>query len=529
MGNLIKKLMISVFVFILVVPIALAEVMNADVVIIGAGTSGTSAALSALENGAKTILIEKGAFPAGAGTFSGGMFAADSSQQKKLGKTVDKKKLIDRYMEQSNYHANARLVANIVNNAGRAVDFVNSNGAQMKLVDPGTGGQYWHKGTEAVLHGYQNGGGSKNIGRLQDTFKKKGGTLLFETKATSLIKNADGSIAGVVAEDADGNELRLMASKAVIVATGGMGANAEMLKEFFNYPDLPLSPVNNAQGEGLAMAWAAGAKKGNVIMQNFATNPNNKIDTPLGMSDETWTLCDLPFLRVNILGKRFIREDRASDYAMIGNAIFDQPQHVAWQIFDQTSVDKIKKSGFSAIINQYGEWKNSKQEFYEFNERISVSERAKKWATPTDLTKFIEDGIVGGSMVKADTIEELAAKMNIDPAVLKAEVTRYNKFAKAGKDEDFYNDPRFMYPVVKGPFYAFSNISRSIGALGGIVVNENLQVLGNDNKVIKGLYAVGNDATGMYGNGYVDIEGGTLGFGFTSGMLAGENAAKGLK
>lgn len=526
MTNLFKKIFLPVVVFMFTVSGAFAETMYTDVVVIGAGTSGTSAALSALENGAKTILIEKNPFPAGAGTFSGGMFAADSSQQKKLGKTVDKKMLVDKYVEQSNYHGNLRLISNIVNNAGRAVDFVNRNGAEMKLVDAGTGGQFWHIGTPAVLHGYQNGGGSKNIGNLQKTFKKKGGVLLFETKGNALIQNKDGRVVGVMAEDYDGNELKLMASKAVIIATGGMGANPKMVQENLGLDkDYPLAMISTSQGEGIKMAWKAGAKKGNVIMQNFATNPNNKIDTPLAMSDVTWTLCDTPFLRLNILGKRFVREDRASDYAMIGNAIADQPGHQAWLVFDTKSVEKITKGGFSAIIDQYGKWMDSEQEFYEFNEKISLSERAKMWASPTDLTKYLDDAMKGGSLVKANTIEELAKKMNLSPAVVKAEVNRYNKLAKSGEDEDFYNDPRFMYPVLKAPFYAFSTISRTLGALGGITVDENLHVVGNDNRVIKGLYAVGNDATGMYGNGYVDIEGGTLGFAFTSGMIAGENAA----
>lgn len=527
MKSISKKLYFLVIVFIMLVSSAFAGEMHADVVVIGAGTSGTSAALSALENGAKTILIEKGAFPAGAGTFSGGMFAADSSQQKKLGKTVDKKWIFDMYMFQSNFHANARLVARIIDNAGRAVDFVNSNGADMKLVDAGTGGQFWHKGEPATLHGYQNGGGSKNIGRLQDTFKKKGGTLMFETTAKSLIQNDKGDIVGVVAEDGDGNELKLMASKAVIVATGGMGANADMLKAYFQQPDIPLSPIENAQGDGLRMAWAAGAQKGNIIMQLFATFPEFKVETKYATSDQMWELCDMPFLRLNNDGKRFMKEDRASDFSLVANAVFDQPQHQTWEVFDTTTLDKIKKHGLSAIIDQYGEWKNSKQSFYEFNELSDPAASAKAWATPTDYTMYLEDSIKAGSVVKGNTVEELAANMGADPAVVRAEIDRYNKFAKAKNDADFHNDPRFLYPVVKAPFYAFHTVARSIGALGGIVVNDHLQVVGVNGKVIKGLYAVGNDASGMYGNGYVDIEGGTLGFAFTSGMLAGESAAKG--
>lgn len=523
MKYLLKKSIYFVFMLIIChASLLLAEDMYTDVVVVGAGTSGTSAAVSALENGAKTILIDKAPFAAGAGTFSGGMFAADSSQQKKLGRTVDKKWIFDKYMNESNYHANAKLVSNIVNNAGRAVDFVNRNGANMSLVDAGTGGQYWHKEMPSTLHGYQNGGGAKNIGNLQATFKKKSGTQLFETKAVSIITE-NGKVAGVKAENADGDEINIHA-KAVIMATGGMGANTEMLKAYFNDQNPPLSLVAVAQGEGLKMAWAAGAQKGRIVMQGFAVN---LVQSP-PLTIQFRPLLDAPFLGINNLGKRFMREDMKTEYAVAGNAVYEQPQHQAWVVVDQGVLDRIAKSGMTSVFDQYSKWKNSKQEFYEFNERIEVAKLAKEYATPFNFVPMLKQ-LEGKDVVIADSIPELAKKMNVDPAVLTKEVERYNSLAASGKDTDFYNTPKLMYPVKKGPFYAIHTVTRSIGALGGIVVNENLQALDNSNNTIPGLYAVGNDATGMYGLSYVELEGGTLGFAFTSGMLAGENAAKYVK
>lgn len=521
-GLLKKKLFVLLMLLICNVSMLYAADMYTDIVVVGAGTSGTSAALSALENGAKTVLIDKAPFPAGAGTFSGGMFAADSSQQKKLGKTVDKKWLYEKYMNESNYHANSKLVMNIINNAGRAVDFINRNGANMSLVDAGTGGQYWHKDAPSTLHGYQNGGGAKNIGNLQATFKKKGGTLLFETKALSLITD-NGKVVGVKAEDADGEKIDIHA-KAVIMATGGMGANSEMLKAYFHDQNPPLSLVAMAQGDGLRMAWAAGAQKGRILMQAFAAN----LTPSAPLSLQLRPLLDAPFLGVNNFGKRFMREDMKTEYAIAGNAIYEQPDHQAWVIIDQGTLDKIAKNGMAPLFDQYSKWKNSKIEFYEFNERIEVAKLAKEYSSPMNFAPVLKK-LEGKDVVVADTIEELAKKMHADPAVLASEVERYNSLAASGKDVDFFNAPKFMYPVKKGPFYAIHEVTRSIGALGGIVVNENLQALNDDDKPVDGLYAVGNDATGMYGNSYVELEGGTLGFGFTSGMLAGENAAKAVK
>lgn len=518
----IKKTALMIMAVLFATQPVFAAEMNTDVVVVGAGTSGTSAALSALENGAKVILIEKAPFAAGAGTFSGGMFAADSSQQKKEGRTVDKKWLFDTFMDASGYHANARLVTRYIDNAGRAVDFLNKNGASFKLMDAGADGQIWHQKVPATHHGYQNGGGSANIGRLQKTFKEKGGTLLFETKGVSVIKNADGKIAGIIAEDADEEEIRINA-KAVIIATGGAGANKEMLKEIYDSENPPLGFIGTAQGEGMKMAWAAGADKGNIIGQFFAVNTYPDVMKTMHFRP----FADAPFLRVNKKGLRFMREDQGLSYAHFGNAVFEQPDHIAWTLFDQTSIDKMKKGGLKSIVDQYSKWKDSKDEFYEFNERQSPAESAARSATPTDFTPLLKS-VEGTSVMIADTIKELAQKMGVDPKTLEKEVDRYNYLAKNG-DVDFHNEDRFMYPLAKGPFYAVRFIARSLGTLGGVVVNENLQALDSNSDPIPGLYAVGNDASGLYGDTYVEIAGATLGFGFTSGMLAGEDAAAFVK
>lgn len=520
--NLLKRIMLSICLCCFSVPGFTADITT-DVVVIGAGASGTSAALSAQNNGAQVILIEKAPFPAGAGTFAGGMMAADSSQQKREGKTVDKKWIFDKYMEGSNYHANARLVINIINNAGKTVDFLISNGGKFSLVDPAAGSQYWHLNNPSTLHGYQKGGGAKNIAWLQETFKKKGGTLLFENRGIKLIMD-NGTVVGVTVEDEEGDIVNIMA-KAVVIATGGMGANKEMIEKETGFVNPPLSPVTMAQGDGIRMAREAGAQPGHVILELFATLPNTQKKTAISGSEEMWLLCEMPFMKVNKFGYRFMREDRSTDYSLNANTVFEQPDHMGWMLIDKNSIDKIKKGGLAAIINIHKGHENSTQEYYEFNERVGTADIAKFRSTGIDYSPMLEDGIISGAVVKADTIEELAEKMSIDPSVLKREVSRYNELAAKGNDEDFHNMPEFMFPLEKGPYYAYNTVVRSIGALGGVKVNENLQAVDKEYIPIPGLYVVGNDVTGMYGNGYVLIQGGTLGFAYTSGYIAGQQAA----
>lgn len=504
---------------------AMAGDLHTDVVIIGAGASGTSAALAAESKGVNTVLIEKAPFPAGAGTFAGGMFAADSSQQKREHKTVSKEWVYNLYTERSNYYDNSRLLINIINNAGRTVDFLISKGGQFSLIDAGYG-QLWNQGHPATLHGYQNGGGSVNIGRMQKTYKDQGGTLLFETKGLKIVKNSNGTVAGVLVENGDGEQYTIYA-KAVIVATGGMAGNKALLQKLMDTDNPPVSPVTVAQGEGIQMALDAGAKSGHIVPQLYATDLLYKNEK--GRNYMVWTLSYLPFLKVNEQGKRFMREDHSSEYHGIANALFVQPNHSAWAVFDQHQVDLIKNKGFISVVDVYSKWKNSKQEYYEFNEKDNTGEQAAMWESPFDLKPDIELGLAGGSMVKADTIEDLAKAMGVDPKTFSDEVARYNGFAKNGNDEDFHNVKSMMYPVKNGPFYAVHMTTRILCTLGGVTVDENLHAVDKNYKPIPGLYVVGNDATGMYGNSYLEIEGGTLGFAYTSGMLAGEDAAAFVK
>ncbi|HAL87013.1 MAG TPA: hypothetical protein DCM31_09230 [Deferribacteraceae bacterium] len=519
--NIIKTILLSFVLLCTALPVIAAD-MTTDVVVVGAGTSGTAAALAALEKGARVILIEKAPFAAGAGTFSGGMFAADSPEQIKTGKTVDKEWLFNVFMESSSYRANARLVKNYINNAGRTVKFLMDNGAEFALSDAGQDGQIWHQDMPATHHGYQNGGGAVNIGKLQKTFQKKGGILLFETKGISIVKDKNGKIAGIIAENADEEEFQINA-KAVILATGGAGANAEMLKEIYNSDNPPLGFIGTAQGEGIKMAWEAGARKGDIIGEFFAVN----LIPDAMRSLEFRPFADVPFLKVNTHGKRFMREDHGLGYALYGNAVFEQPNHTAWVVFDQTSMDKFKKGGLQALVDQYSKWKNSDKEFYEFNEKMAAADSAKQAATPIDYTPLLKS-VEGRDAMIAKSLKELAKKMDIDPETFQAEVARYNELAKIG-DVDFHNEPQFMYPLIKAPYYAIRFAARSLGTLGGVVVNENLQAVDKNYDPIPGLYTVGNDATGVWGNSYVEICGASLGFAFTSGMLAGEDAASFVK
>lgn len=500
------------------------EEMTVDVVVVGAGAAGTAAALASAQSGANTLLLEKTAVASGAGTVAGGMFAFDSAQQKKQGKLVDKEWAFHKFMETSNYHANAILVRKIIDQAGSTVDWLIENGAKLVLTDSGASGQKALIGAPATIHGYEEGG-SVALQKLRDKIEATGGKIMFETPAKSLIKDDNGKVTGVIATKSDGGQLTIHA-KSVVLATGGYGGNAEMMKERFGEKVI-LGQIASATGDGLNMAWDAGAARyGDNLAQWFCLMPNAELSKKMDDPYALWDLNALPLLWVNKNGERFINEDVVFDWAYMGSIVYEQPDAMQWTLFDQQFVDTVKAKGLIAYADLYSSFKGKKQGYMEFNEPFDTETKYQDSITPWDLTPILDSAISSGVVVKADTMEELAQKMNVDPGTLKAQVDRYNGFAKEGADKDFFKDAEYLKPVDKGPFYAMNTTTRCLGTLGGVKINEEIQAVDENNQPIPGLWVAGNDAGGMYGNTYIGIEGGTLGFAYTSGRLAGENAAK---
>ncbi len=128
---------------------------------------------------------------------------------------------------------------------------------------------------------------------------------------------------------------------------------------------------------------------------------------------------------------------------------------------------------------------------------------------------------------KADTLEELAEQLGIDPEYFVENVEEYNDMCEAGWDDLFEKDRRFLYPISKGPFYALEFYAGAYGTLGGIKINHRLEVVTPEDKKIPGLYAVGTDVCAIYGDCYpFTFAGNTMGFCLNSGRMAGENASE---
>ena len=507
------------------------ETINVDVAVVGAGGAGVAAALAARQHGASVALFEKTISPLGASTFAGGMFAGDSQQQKDQDAVVSKKWLYDEYMDASQGYMNSILVRRIIDESGKTVDWLNENGAIMKLVDAGTGGSYDHIGMPATLHGYQEGG-TKAVTKLIEKFKSIGGKMYFGFAGKKLLQDSAGKVTGLIAEG-DEETLHVNAKK-VVIATGGFGGSPEMRKKYLGDVSTQGQVLQNT-GDGLNMAWNAGTAhhingSTHYFWQTFSDKDIGEMAKLVGPN---WmpvnALADFPNLRVNNRGQRYASETHALDFAVHGAELSEQPQQTEFVVFDQAMLDKIKEGGTVAIEDHYGKWKNHRQFYMEFNFPTDTEESIKHEHEKTDFTSLLNKLASTNVIFVADTIEELAEKMGVDKDNLAKSVEQYNNAKKKGEDDLFFSDTKRMIPVEQGPFYAVKFIARNLGTLGGATIDEKMHALAPNGEPVPNLYVAGADASGMYGKAYVDFEGGTLGFAYISGRLAGIDAAETAK
>lgn len=507
---------------------ASVEELDYDIVVVGAGAAGTAAALAASEQSQHVLLLEKTASPMGAGTLAGGLFAAESDLQKDAGKTVSKEWLYDQYLHSSSGYMNSLLVRTIIDESSETVNWLIENGCKLNLVDAGTGASYEHIGMPTTLHGYDEGG-TVAITKLIESFKNNGGTVMFSTPATDLLKDANGKVVGVTARKADGTELKINA-KAVVLATGGYGGNEEMLRKYLG-ANYTFGEISSNKGDGIQMAWKAGADELGIgstqyFWQTFSPESFGNLIETLG--DDWFGLTAFtfyPHLRVNALGQRFSDETTVSNFAIHGAQIHMQPQQIEYLVLDSSVLDQIATEGYVSIEDHYGIWEGNRQFYMEFNEPNDTDTLMKAERTPTDYRPLLDAALDTGVVFKADSLEALAKKIDVDSNTFVNSVSQYNHAIETGHDELFFSDVSRLIPVQSGPYYAIKFTARNLTTLGGVKINEKIQAVDENSMPIEGLYVAGADAGGMYGMSYVDFEGGTLGFAYTSGRLAGENAA----
>ncbi|WP_290173608.1 FAD-binding protein, partial [uncultured Parasutterella sp.] len=328
--------------------------------------------------------------------------------------------------------------------------------------------------------------------------KEYGMEVLFNTPAEKLLMK-DGKVAGVIAKDKDGNTVTVNA-KAVIIATGGFADNPEMMKKYTRFPDTDGLAQSGKNGVGIQMAWSAGGgKEGLEVQQSYRPGPR-----AVGTTNHVSATAKQPHLWLTPQGERFTDETIMGDWPAAGNAL-ERIGGQMWVVYDNKNLDSMKHDG---IVQGVGVMVPIGAKLTNFDKEWDAAEKAG-WA------------------VKANTLDELAKKTGMDPAKLKASVEQYNQAAEQRHDALFAKDPQYIFPVKQGPFYAIKSVASSLGTLGGIKVNDRLQVVTDKDKAIPNLYAAGSDVGGMYGDSYdLLMAGSTIGFAVNSARIAAESAIK---
>lgn len=440
-----------------------------DVVIIGAGGAGMTAANVTATAGKKTILLEKMA-NVGGNTIAatGGLNASQTRIQEKLGIEDSNDSYFNDTMKGGYNKNDPELVRNMVEKSAATVDWLISIGAD--LTDVGKMAGSSNKRT----HRPQGGAavGAHLVPVLEKACVKAGADLRLSSKVTDITK--DGKNYLVKVESKNGNYT--IKAKTVIIATGGFGANPDMVVKY--KPELKGFGTTNHKGAtGDAFDWITKLGGQLVQMDEIQTHPTV---IPGNGTMITEAVRGNGAIMVNREGKRFCTEMATRD--VMSKAILEQKGQTAYLLFDQDVRESLK----------------------------AIEGYAKK-----------------GLLTQADTVEALAEKLGIPAADLKATMTGYAKIQASGNDPLGRKANEMPRPLTKGPFYAVEVGPAIHHTMGGVKINTNAQVLDEGNNPIPGLYAAGEVTGGVHGgnrlggNAVADI--------CIYGKIAGEQAVEFLK
>ncbi|OGN99577.1 MAG: hypothetical protein A2Y58_03970 [Chloroflexi bacterium RBG_13_51_52] len=470
-----------------------------DVVVIGSGAAGLTAALTAAEGGAKVTVFEKQRSLGGTSNFFEGIFAVESDMQRERYITYSTDEAFKNIMEYSHWLANPRLVRAIVNESGLTIAWLQKQGvvftdATINMPD-----------SPRTYH-VVKGKGEAVIKALTTKAKEKGVDIRLAAPVKRIAKQGE-SIRGVIAE-VDGEEIQVGA-KAVIIASGGYANNKEWIKKYTGFDlDINLMPIGNVDktGDGIRMAWELGAaEEGKSLLELYRVGP---MGPEFAMGSQIEYAVVQPDLWVNPKGERFCDETVCFYDATVGNANARYKEGYTYSIFNDSVVQRMQERGIDK------------------NVVIGIPPGSK----PVDFYREMKAALERGTseIFEADSVEELATKMGVDPAVLKSTVDEYNTYCEKHHDDLFAKDAKYLWPIKTPKFYAVKARTVFLGTMGGIKINEKAQVVDKKDLVIPGLYAAGFDAGGMYGDSYAIrySSGLSSAFALSSGRIAGKNALK---
>jgi fumarate reductase flavoprotein subunit len=469
------------------------EKIDTDILVIGGGASGITAAVRSATQGKKTILIEKMPQIGGDTQLNAGTLIATGSryQREVMKETKDSPELAYKDIMKVGKNKNDPvLVKATTENAGKVVDWLIYD---LKIPYGPAATQYPDHSANRQL-GVT--GRSVNFLRLMSgIFEKNGGKIMTETRAEKFITDKNGNVVGVRAKLPDGS-YKLFNTKAVILASGGYGANRDLIpagvKQFLFYG------LDSDSGDGLKMGREIGAATINLDLvkqypQGVETTPHHGLAATASSTD---TIKKSGAIYVNTDGNRFVDELKG-----LGTL---------------TDATKAQKNSIMYIVMDEPAWKEYVAKSLE-DKLVASASDLDKWATIVNNGRPV--------MAVSDNLAEAAKKMGIDPAGLQKTVDRWNGFVKDGQDKDFGR--KTLKPLNKGPWHIVEQKVRFCTTLGGLKADGNMQILSTSGKPIGNLYGAGCVVGGA--NGADSMTAMMNSWAIISGYIAADSAVKDVR
>lgn len=477
---------------------------EADVIVVGAGVSGLACAASATEEGADVIMFAASSQPVARGGSNHGI---GTKMHERLGITDYTKdtvtSMIREEFARNGYRVDQRKWFEWINNSAMTmnwlIDLMESKGyiTTMEIGYTDTGGVFdakpgSHNWVE-VADGVESGaatGENLVISMYEEKIKNQGGEIHYNTIGQYLIREDGdtGRVSGIVAKDPDGNYVKYVGKKGVVLATGDFSANQDMMAKYCSWV-APLLQYNEVDydamfqfgglgpGDGQKMGlWAGAAWQ--------KTLPNAPMIDAVGPMPYRQSIADFSGLLLNKKGDRFSNEDVIFSYGTY--ALMMQPDMTRYGIWD------------TAYANWFDTWET-------FGTTI-VENEGKNAYTPEQYLDVWESNVEKGVFVKGDTIDEVISQLDgLDATAAQASVERYNALCDARFDDDFHKDPSLLAPIKEGPFYGCKlemSPSNFLCVTGGLRTNDKMQVCDENDDPIDGLYNLGIMVGDSYANCY---------------------------
>ncbi len=485
----------------------ITETVDTEVLICGFGTGGVPCALSAAESGNQVLVIERDAEDT-AQDMREDLGAINSRlQQESFDEypqfEISEKDAVEDIVRYANGYCNYDLIKLWAQRSGEAIDWVTdtieATGKAYMEFEGGIGNQDGGGRDRAYATGHsphlndEAGDDESYTSIMRDAAVAAGAEVRWSTPLIKLEQDESGRVTGAIAQDnSDGHYVRINASKGVVLATGGYSTNTAMMQAL--QPEILDGRIlctsgSTDDGSGIKAGMWLGARKDpigtSILFNRCCVMPDETAGN--GTVGRWFWFGEQPFLKVNLNGERFCNESGPYDYML--HSTWLQPQHTYVDIWDSAAKEKDEQMEEVGCCRLFP-FDNGAQNNIPFD---------VVWDNMNQ--SLIDDGYIQ----VADTIEELAEKLNIPADTLASTVETYNGYCDAGEDPDYFKEAYRLTKIDTPPYYGVRTGAWHLATFDGLLINTHMQVLDQDNNPIEGLYAIGDCSGGFFCVSYPNL------------------------